>query len=799
MSKHTLELGITGMHCASCASRIEKGLSRMEGVEDVALNAATEKASLTYDPDRVTPEGVTQKIRDLGYDVQTDQAELNIEGMTCATCATRIEKALNRMDGVIEARVNLATERGSVTFNPQAVDLRRIRNKVKDLGYDARLREQEADPQQQRNREIDTQKRLFFIAALLTVPLVWTMLEMWEPLAFLVPDFLTNGYIQLLLTTPVQFYAGWRFYRGAYKSLKNGSANMDVLVALGTSAAYFYSLYILLAGGSGLYFETAAIIITLILLGKLLEARAKRRTSEAIQKLVDLEAKKAVVLRDGKEVEVPVEEVVQGDTIRVRPGEKIPVDGQVLEGHSAVDESMLTGESIPVDKAEGDEVIGATLNKNGTLTFRATKVGRETALSQIIRIVEEAQGAKAPVQRLADRIAGIFVPIVIGIALTTFLLWYFFLAPGNLESAIIHMTAVLVIACPCSLGLATPTSIMVGTGKGAENGILFKGGQYLERAHHIDTVVLDKTGTITKGEPELTDLRPVADWTEEALLQWAASAEKASEHPLAQAIVQAAEDRGMGLFTSDRFEAIPGHGIQAEVDGTPVWIGTRKLMQERGIAFDRLEQEKESFEDQGKTAMLVAVDGQPAGLIAVADTVKETSAEAIDRLHKMGIQVWMVTGDNERTARAIADQVGLDHIRAEVLPEDKAKEVNRLQDEDRLVAMVGDGINDAPALATADIGMAMGTGTDVAVEAADLTLMSDDLRAIPAAIRMSRLTMRNIKQNLFWAFFYNSVGIPVAAAGLLAPWVAGAAMAFSSVSVVSNALRLKRVRPMPSE
>jgi Cu+-exporting ATPase len=789
-----LQLKIEGMHCASCAQRIEKGLARMDGVEDVHVNLATEKASLVYDFSKVALSDIVKKIRDLGYDVAMEKVELDIHGMTCASCAARIEKALNKMDGVTEARINLATERGTITYHPQSVELEAILQKVRDLGYEATIRDDQVVPKERRDKAIETQKRFFLVAVVFSAPLIWSMLHMWEPLAWLVPDFLTNGYVQLLLATPVQFYAGWRFYQGAFKSLKHGSANMDVLVALGTSAAYFYSLYVLFTGGTGLYFETSAIIITLILLGKLLEARAKGRTSEAIQKLMNLQAKKAVVVRNGEEVEIPVEEVVEGDIVRVRPGEKIPVDGIVLEGHSAVDESMITGESIPVDKSEGDEVIGATLNKNGTLTFRATKVGKDTALSQIIRIVEEAQGSKAPVQRLADRIAGIFVPIVIAVAVSTFLLWYFVLDPGNLEKAILNLTAVLVIACPCSLGLATPTSIMVGTGKGAENGILFKGGQYLEETHRINAIILDKTGTITKGEPELTDVLPANGWSEERLLQWAASAERASEHPLAQAIVRGALKREVELLPSDRFEAVPGHGIQAEIEGKSVLIGTIKLMREHGISVEGLEKDKEHLEEEGKTVMLVAVDGQLAGLIAVADTVKETSAQAIRQLKDLGIEVWMVTGDNERTAKAIAAQVGIDHIRAEVLPEDKAKVVKRLQDEGKTVAMVGDGINDAPALAAADIGMAVGTGTDVAIEAADVTLMGGDLRTIPAAIRLSRLTMRNIKQNLFWAFFYNSVGIPVAAAGLLAPWIAGAAMAFSSVTVVSNALRLKRVR-----
>ncbi|WP_106345138.1 heavy metal translocating P-type ATPase [Planifilum fimeticola] len=782
---------IKGMTCAACASRIEKGLRRMAGMVDAQVNLARERASVVYDDDRLSPVEVADKIRDLGYDVVTEKAELDIRGMTCAACARRIEKGLARLEGVIRADVNLATERGTVEYYPAALDVAEIVKKVKDLGYDASPRKDRANL---REAEIRVQKRRFLIAAFLSAPLLWSMLHMGGPLSVLVPDLLMNGYVQWLLATPVQFYAGWPFYRGAYKNLKNGSANMDVLVALGTSAAYFYSLYLLLTGGDAFYFETSAIIITLILLGKLLEAVAKGRTSEAIQKLMGLRAKTAVVIRNGREREIPVEEVEKGDLIRVRPGEKIPVDGVVVEGRSAVDESMLTGESIPVDKQPGDEVIGATINKHGTLTFRATKVGKETALAQIIRVVEEAQGAKAPIQRLADRISGVFVPVVVLIAIGTFLLWYLALDPGNIERAILNLTAVLVIACPCALGLATPTSIMVGTGKGAEGGILFKGGQYVENAHRIDTVVLDKTGTITKGEPEVTDVRPFGDRTEEELLRLAASAEKPSEHPLAQAIVRGARARGIEPSAAEGFQAVPGKGIEASVDGRKVLIGTRKWMEENGVDTAPAEAVMETFEEQGKTVMLVAADGKPAGWIAVADTVKPTSAEAIRELKQMGLQVWMLTGDNERTARAIARQAGIEHIRAEVMPGDKAEEVKRLQAEGRRVAMVGDGINDAPALAVADIGMAIGTGTDVAIETADVTLMRGDLRAIPAAIRLSRLTMRNIKQNLFWAFFYNAVGIPVAAAGYLAPWLAAAAMAFSSVSVVSNSLRLKRAK-----
>lgn len=792
MAEKQLTMDIKGMTCAACANRIEKGLKRMDGVVQAQVNLARERASVVYDKDRVSPEMVAAKVRDLGYEVVTEKVELAIRGMTCAACAGRIEKGLSRLEGVLRADVNLATERGTVEFNPAVIGVAEIRKKVKDLGYEASLPETQEKAMDSRKEEIRAQKRRFLVAAAFSLPLLWTMFHMWEPLAFLVPDFLMNGSIQWLLATPVQFYAGRTFYRGAYKSLKNGSANMDVLVAMGSSAAYLYSLYILWAGGTEFYFETSAIIITLILLGKLLEAVAKGRTSEAIRKLMGLRAKTAVVIRDGREREIPVEDVEVGDLVRVRPGEKIPVDGVVVEGRSAVDESMLTGESIPVDKKAGDEVIGATINKEGTLLFRATKVGAETALAQIIRFVEEAQGAKAPIQRLADRISGVFVPAVVLIAVATFLLWFFVLDPGNVERAILNLTAVLVIACPCALGLATPTSIMVGTGKGAEGGILFKGGQHVENTHRIDTVVLDKTGTITRGEPAVTDVQSLGGVTEAELLRIAASAEQPSEHPLAQAILRSAQEREIEPSPAEEFRAVPGKGIEAVVEGKRVLIGTRRWLEECGISFSEAEA-IQSLEGEGKTVMLVAVEGAPAGWIAVADVVKPTSAEAIREMKAMGLQVWMLTGDNERTARVIARQVGIDHVQAEVMPGDKAEVVKRLQGEGRRVAMVGDGINDAPALAVADLGMAIGTGTDVAIEAADVTLMRGDLKAIPAAIRLSRLTMRNIKQNLFWAFFYNAVGIPIAAAGYLAPWVAAAAMAFSSVSVVSNSLRLKRV------
>nr|WP_278287330.1 copper-translocating P-type ATPase [Caloranaerobacter ferrireducens] len=602
---------------------------------------------------------------------------------------------------------------------------------------------------------------------------------------------LDNGYVQLALATPVQFIIGYRFYKGAYHSLKGGGANMDVLVALGTSSAYFYSLYNLIAGVREYYFEASAVIITLILLGKMLESIAKGRTSEAIKKLMNLQAKTAKVIRDGKELDIPIEEVVVGDTVIVRPGEKIPVDGIVIEGSSSVDESMLTGESIPVDKKEGDEVIGATINKHGTFKFKATKVGKDTVLSQIIKLVEEAQGSKAPVQRLADKVAGIFVPTVVGIAILTFIAWYF--ADGDFANALINAVAVLVIACPCALGLATPTAIMVGTGKGAENGILIKGGEYLEKTHQINTLIFDKTGTITKGEPEVTDIISFTN-SKENILKFAAIAEKASEHPLGQAIVKKGEESGIKLIDPEKFNAIPGHGIFAVVEGKEIYLGNRKLMKDKNIDIEDIEDEIIKLENQGKTAMLLSVNGRIEGIIAVADTVKEHSKEAIKELKSMGIEVYMITGDNERTAKAIAKEVGIENVIAEVLPEHKAEKVEKLKAQGKKVGMVGDGINDAPALVAADIGFAIGTGTDVAIEAADITLMKGDLRDIVLAIRLSRKTMRTIKQNLFWAFFYNTAGIPLASLGFLNPMIAGAAMAFSSVSVVSNSLRLKRFK-----
>lgn len=788
-------LKIEGMTCAACALRIEKGLSKIEGVDQANVNYAMEKASVTYDPKKVNLQQLKGKVEDLGYKVAVEKIDLDITGMTCAACATRIEKGLNKIPGVMQANVNLAMEQASVQYNSDVTSPSDMIQKVKDLGYGATLHKEAKERADERNKEIRFQKIRFFMSAALSLPLLYTMIAHFGWSGFYMPHILMDPWVQFALATPVQFIIGWPFYRGAYKALKNGSANMDVLVALGTSAAYFYSLVATLTGNvDKLYFETSAVLITLIILGKLFEALAKGRTSEAIKKLMGLQAKSATVVRDGKEVTIPIEEVMAGDTVIVKPGEKIPVDGVVISGTSAVDESMLTGESVPVDKKAGDPLIGATLNKNGVLTFQATKVGKETALAQIIKVVEQAQGSKAPIQRMADTISGIFVPIVVGIAVAVFIVWYFFVDTGNFTHALENAIAVLVIACPCALGLATPTSIMVGTGKGAELGILFKGGEHLEAAHKLNTIVLDKTGTITKGEPSLTNVISLADVSETELLTLVASAEKNSEHPLAQAIVNGAVVQGIQLEEVQHFEAVPGFGLLAQVNSHKLLIGTRKLMQRENVEFSFAVSQMEQLEGEGKTAMLVAIDGTLSGIVAVADTIKESSKEAIATLKDLGLEVVMITGDNRRTAEAIAKQVGITEIRAEVLPEDKAKEVESFKKQGKKVAMVGDGINDAPALATADVGMAIGTGTDIAIEAADVTLMRGELTSIAEAIKLSHKTMGNIKQNLFWALFYNTVGIPVAAFGLLAPWVAGAAMAFSSVSVVLNALRLKRVK-----
>lgn len=795
--------GVKGMTCASCAARIEKSLGKVPGVKEATVNLATEKATVLMEPRQVDLHSLRQAVESLGYHVVETTVKLGLVGMTCANCAQKIERKLKRLPGVVEATVNFGTETALVRYIPGMVDVAAMKQAVMDLGYEAFAKEEEgaADAEREaREKEMKRQWRLFLFSAALTLPLLVYMFG--ELLGFHPPMIFMNPWFQLILATPVQFYAGWQFYVDTWHNLKNRTANMSVLIAIGTTAAYLYSLAITLwgerLGRSDIYYETGAVIITLIILGKYLEAVAKGRTSEAIKALMGLQAKTARVVRNGQEQDIPVAEVQVDDLVIVRPGEKVPVDGVIVEGRSAIDESMLTGESLPVDKKIGDEVIGGTLNKYGTFTFRATKVGKDTALAQIIRVVEEAQARKAPIQRLADVVSAYFVPAVIAIALVTFLGWY--LGTGDFTRALLYFTAVLVIACPCALGLATPTAIMVGTGLGAQHGILIRGGEYLEKAYKLNTIVLDKTGTITKGEPDVTDVIPAdgSSLSPDELLALTAGAELRSEHPLAEAIVRGAKEKGLSIPDAQEFEAIPGRGVRALVNGKQVLVGTTKLLTENGVAVGSMLPQKEQLESQGKTAMLVAVDGHLAGMVAVADTVKEHSAEAIAALQAMGIEVWMITGDNKRTAAAIAAQVGIkpENVMAEVLPEDKAAQVSHLKGKGRVVGMVGDGINDAPALASADLGFAIGTGTDVAMETAGITLMRGDLRGIVAAIRLSRQTMRKIKQNLFWALVYNTLGIPVAAFGYLAPALAGAAMAFSSVSVVTNSGLLKRYNPM---
>lgn len=795
---------ITGMSCAACAARIEKGLNKLEGVAHANVNFAIERATVEYEDTLLDSDKISETVRKLGYDVlqntskSNNKAELKITGMSCAACSAKIERRLGKMEGISAAAVNLATEKAAVEFDPAVVKVSDIINVIGALGYKAEKVEDVSQDREKAQREKEIRKLKFELiaSAVLSSPLILAML-----LSLIKIDvaFLHNEYFQLIIATPVQFIIGFRFYKNAYHALKARSANMDVLIAMGTSAAYFFSIYnaFFVPAQPGvmmkeLYFEAAAVIITLILLGKYFEAVAKGKTSEAIKKLMGLQAKTARVILDGVEKDIPVEEVEVGYIVVVRPGEKIPVDGKIVEGNSSIDESMLTGESLPVEKKPGDTVIGATINKFGTFKFEATKIGKDTALSQIIKMVEDAQGSKAPIQKIADRVSGIFVPVVIGIALVTFLVWY--LAAGDFTGAIVSAVSVLVIACPCALGLATPTAIMVGTGKGAENGILIKGGEHLERAYKLNSIVLDKTGTITKGRPEVTDIISLNRYENSELLKLAAISEKSSEHPLGAAIYEKGKENFGSIPDPDNFEAIPGRGIRAVVGDSEIFLGTRKLLKEKGIDIDGIENTIAGLEDEGKTAMLMSVNNRIEAILAVADTVKENSKEAIRELLDMGIAVYMITGDNKRTAAAIAKQVGIENVLAEVLPENKAEEVEKLKKQGRIVGMVGDGINDAPALATADIGMAIGTGTDVAIEAADITLMSGDLRSIPTAIKLSKRTMNKIKQNLFWAFIYNIIGIPFAAFGLLSPIIAGGAMAFSSVSVVTNSLSLKRFK-----
>jgi Cu+-exporting ATPase len=812
-----VEIPITGMSCASCVAKIEKGLSKMSGIADAKVNFATEKATVTFDPSRVHMGDFVSTINDLGYEAGMEKVTLPIHGMSCASCVKKVEGALNGLEGVVRAGVNFATERATVQYIPGAVSMEDFRKAVKEAGYEilemGKAGKEDVVDREKVAREAEYRKLKgkFLTGVILVIPVF--ILAYWKVLGLSNLYNLDRGvnfYLQLIFQTPIQFWVGWQFYTGAWKTAKHKSADMNTLIAVGTSAAYLYSVLAIFFPGlfavqglvAEVYFDTAGAIIVLILLGRLLEARAKGQTSEAIKKLIGLQAKTAKVLRNGQEMDIPVEEVVTGDLVIVRPGEKIPVDGLVKEGRSAVDESMITGESIPVEKNPGDQVIGATINKMGSFKFEAVKVGKDTMLAQIIKMVEEAQGSKPPIARLADIIASYFVPTVIGIGIITFIVWYFWGPAPALTYAVLNFVAVLIIACPCALGLATPTSIMVGTGRGAENGVLIRGGEALETAHKLKAVVMDKTGTLTKGEPSVTDIVRSNGFTNEEILRYAASAEKGSEHPLGEAIVNRAKEENIPLISPEDFRAIAGHGIEATIDGRRLLMGNVKLMKDRGIPLNGLEKRAEDLSNEGKTPMFVAIDQNPAGIIAVADTLKENSKEAVAALHKMGIEVAMITGDNRRTAEAIARQIGIDRVLAEVLPEDKANEVKKLQAEGKKVGMVGDGINDAPALAQADVGIAIGTGSDVAMESSDITLISGDLRGIVTAIALSKATIRNIKQNLFWAFGYNTILIPVAAGVLfpffgilLNPIYAAAAMGLSSVTVVSNALRLRRFKP----
>jgi Cu+-exporting ATPase len=812
-----VEIPITGMSCASCVAKIEKGLSKMSGISDAKVNFATEKATITFDPSRVHIGDFITTIKDLGYEAGMEKVTFPIHGMSCASCVKKVENALNGLKGVLRASVNFATERATVQYIPGVVSMEDFRKTVKDAGYEilemGKAGKEDIVDREKMAREAEYRKlkRKFIFGIILVIPVF--LLAYWKMLGLshlfnLSRD--VNFYLQLIFQTPIQFWVGWQFYVGAWKTAKYRSADMNTLIAVGTSAAYLYSIlaaffpWLFAAKGlmAEVYFDTAGAIIILILLGRLLEARAKGQTSEAIKKLIGLQAKTAKVLRDGQEIDVPVQEVAIGDLVIVRPGEKIPVDGVIKEGRSSIDESMITGESIPVEKNPGDPVIGATMNKTGSFMFEAVKVGKETMLAQIIKMVEEAQGSKPPIARLADIIASYFVPTVIGIGIITFIVWYFWGPAPALTYAVLNFVAVLIIACPCALGLATPTSIMVGTGRGAENGVLIRGGEALETAHKLKAIVMDKTGTLTKGEPSVTDIVELNRFTKEEILRYAASAEKGSEHPLGEAIVNRAKEENIPLISPKNFRAIAGHGIEATINGKQLLMGNVKLIQDREILLNGLEKRAEELSNEGKTPMFVAIDQNPAGIIAVADTLKENSNEAVKALHKMGIEVIMITGDNRRTAEAIARQIGIDRVLAEVLPEEKANEVKKLQAEGKKVGMVGDGINDAPALAQADVGIAIGTGTDVAMEASDITLISGDLRGIVTAIALSKATIRNIKQNLFWAFAYNTILIPVAA-GILFPFFglllnpiyAAAAMGLSSVTVVSNALRLRRFKP----
>lgn len=797
---------------------VEKAVGKLSGVSEANVNLAQEKLSVKFDDSVITPKEIEEAVSKAGYKAEEikdiRKVTIPIEGMTCAACVRAVERALTKVPGVIKAQVNLATEKAAIEYDGEVVRLSQLRQAINNAGYKALDAEREVSVDEDRIRkekEIKAMWTKFIFSAIFAVPLFY--LAMGPMVGLPVPGFLNPdmyplrfALTQLFLAIPVVI-AGYRFYTVGFSTLFRRSPNMDSLVALGTSAALIYGVFAVYMISKGethyvhdLYFESAAIIITLISLGKTLETVSKGKTSEAIKKLMGLAPKTATVIQDNIEIEIPLEEVEVGDIIVVKPGEKIPVDGAVIEGYTSVDESMLTGESIPVEKTIGNKVTGGSINKNGSIKFKAEKVGKDTALSQIIKLMEEAQGSKAPIAKMADIVAGYFVPIVMAIALISGVLWY--MTGESLVFAMSIFISVLVIACPCALGLATPTAIMVGTGKGADYGVLIKSGEALETAHKINTVVLDKTGTITEGKPQVTDIITYGGFDKTELLALAASAEKGSEHPLGEAIVREAEKQETKSFTVGAFAAIPGHGIEATIDGKKVLMGNLKLMNDRKLNMGESVHDAERLAKEGKTPMFISVEGKLSGIIAVADIVKESSEKAIANLHAMGIEVVMITGDNKNTAEAIAIQVGIDRALAEVLPQDKAEQISILQKEGKKVAMVGDGINDAPALAQADIGIAIGSGTDVAMESADIVLMRSDLVDVATAIKLSKSTIRNIKQNLFWAFFYNTIGIPVAAGLLYAfggprlnPMIAAAAMSFSSVSVVSNALRLKSFKP----